>query len=72
MNGDAVVDIGDALLVAQYDVGLRGCGLAPFSHAERCDINHDGGCNIGDALQMAQCDVGLISCSFTCNAFSCP
>src|SRR5437667_6601622 len=72
VNGDGVVNIGDALVVAQFDVGLRQCGVAPFIHPEVCDVNGDGACNIGDALRMAQCDVGLISCTFTCGAFTCP
>jgi hypothetical protein len=72
VNGDGAVNIGDALTTSQYEVGLRTCGLAPFTHPEVCDINRDGGCNIGDALRMAQCDVGLISCAFTCTPFSCP
>src|SRR2546428_11195283 len=72
VNGDGVVTIGDALVVAQFDVGLRQCGVAPFIHPEVCDVNGDGACNIGDALRMAQCDVGLISCAFTCGAFTCP
>lgn len=72
VNGDGVVNIGDALLVAQFDVGLRQCGVAPFSHAEVCDVNRDGACNIGDALRMAQCDVRLIGCAFTCVPFACP
>jgi CSLREA domain-containing protein len=72
VNGDGAVNIGDALIVAQYDVGLRTCGQSPFGHPERCDVNRDGGCNIGDALRMAQCDVGLVSCNFTCGTFSCP
>jgi uncharacterized protein DUF1566/dockerin type I repeat protein len=71
LNGDAVVNIGDALIAAQYDVGQRTCGQAPFSHPEACDVNGDGACNIGDALKMAQCDVGLISCAFTCGPFAC-
>src|SRR5947199_15651 len=71
VNGDGVVNIGDALIVAQYDVGLRTCGVAPFSHPEACDVNGDGACNIGDALKIAQCDVGLISCAFTCGPFVC-
>ncbi len=71
VNGDGVVNIGDALIVAQYDVGLRTCGQTPFSHPEACDVNGDGACNIGDALRMAQCDVGLISCAFTCGPFVC-
>src|SRR5207253_4835561 len=36
VNGDGVVNIGDALVVAQFDVGLRQCGVAPFSHPEVC------------------------------------
>ena len=71
VNGDGVVDIGDALVVAQFDVGLRQCGVAPFIHPEVCDVNGDGACNIGDALKMAQCDVGLTSCAFTCGPFAC-
>jgi len=72
VNGDGVVNIADALLTAQYDVDLRTCGQAPFSHPEVCDVNSDGACNIGDALKMAQCDVGVISCLFTCKPFVCP
>src|SRR5207253_8649692 len=72
VNGDGAVDIGDALIVAQYDVGLRTCGQGPFSHPEVCDVNRDGACNIGDALMMAQCDVGFISCAITCKPFVCP
>ena len=47
VNGDGVVDIGDALMVAQFDVGPRSCGQAPFTHPEVCDVNNDGSCNIG-------------------------
>jgi hypothetical protein len=72
VNGDRVVNIGDALVVAQYTVGLRQCGVAPLSNPLVCDVNLDGACNIGDALRMAQCDVGLISCGFTCRPFTCP
>jgi len=69
VNGDGVVNIGDALVVAQFDVQLRQCSQLP--HPEACDVNRDGACNIGDALRMAQCDVGLISCVFTCDPFAC-
>jgi len=72
VNGDGVVNIGDALVMAQFDVGLRQCGMAPFSQPTVCDVNGDGACNIGDALKMAQCDVGLIGCAFTCRSFACP
>ena len=67
-----VVNIGDALIIAQYTVDLRTCGLAPFGHPEVCDVNRDGVCNIGDALRIAQCSAELISCNFSCLPFSCP
>src|SRR5207245_1122052 len=70
VNGDGVVDIGDALVIAQFDVGLRLCGQ--LAHPEACDVNGDGACNIGDALRIAQCNVGLISCAFTCGPLTCP
>ena len=72
VNGDGAVNIGDALTIAQYDVGLRTCATAPFGHPASCDVNGDGACNIGDALRMAQCSVGLVSCAFTCQPFTCP
>ena len=72
VNGDGLVNVGDALLTAQYDAGLRICGQGPFTHPEVCDVNDDGSCNIGDALRMAQCDVGLVSCAFACRPFTCP
>src|SRR3989441_4264131 len=70
VNGDGVVDIGDALVVAEFDVGDRPC--SQLTHPEACDVNGDGACNIDDALRIAQCDVGLISCGFTCGPFTCP
>src|SRR5207249_6325564 len=47
VNGDGIVNIGDALVVAQFDVGLRPC--SQLEHPEVCDVNRDGACNIGDA-----------------------
>src|SRR2546426_154949 len=70
VNGDGVADIGDALVVAEFDVGDRPC--SQVTHPEACDVNGDGACNIDDALRIAQCDVGLISCGFTCGPFTCP
>jgi hypothetical protein len=69
VNGDGAVNIGDALRVAQVDVGLRQC--SQLEHPEVCDVNRDGACNVGDALGLAQCDVGLISCTFPCTPFLC-
>ena len=69
VNGDGIVDVGDALVVAQFVVGLRQC--SQLKHPEVCDVNRDSACNIGDALRLAQCDVGLISCAFPCTPFVC-
>jgi len=69
VKGDGVVDIGDALLIAQFDVGARLCSAIPYPAL--CDVTRDGACNIGDALRIAQCDVGLIPCAFTCGTFDC-
>ena len=71
VNGDHMVDVGDAEVVAQWDVELRQCDAAPFSHPELCDVNHDGVCDIGDAQRLVQCDVQLISCAFNCLPFHC-
>src|SRR3989475_5956736 len=70
VNRDGFVNIGDALVVAEFDVGVRQC--SQLAHPEACDVNGDGACNIDDALRIAQCDVGLISCGFTCGPFTCP
>jgi FtsP/CotA-like multicopper oxidase with cupredoxin domain len=74
VNGSGDVGIVDALLVAQYVVGLRTC--TGLGHIEVCDISPpgslDGACNIGDALKMAQCSVGLVPCNFNeCTALTC-
>src|SRR5438552_7852840 len=59
-TADGSINIGDALVIAQYEVGLRST-LPDFAN---CDVNQDSHCNIGDALRIAQCDVGLTSCAF--------
>ena len=71
VNGDGFLTIADALVIAQFDVGLRACGVAPFGFPQSCDVNGDGACNIGDALFVAQCTVGVRSCAFTCGPFVC-
>ena len=69
VNGDNSVNIVDALLTAQLQVGLRTCG--EMARYDACDIAADGLCNIADALRMAQCSVGLISCDFVCSPLVC-
>jgi uncharacterized protein (DUF362 family) len=59
-NGSGAIDIIDALLLAQYYVGLN---PANFIIAN-ADTNRDGKVDIIDALKIAQCYVGLISCNF--------
>ncbi|MBN1215131.1 MAG: glycoside hydrolase family 9 protein [Candidatus Lokiarchaeota archaeon] len=56
VNHDGNVDIIDALLIAQYYVGLNPQSFYP----EQADVNHDGAINIIDALLVAQAYVGLI------------
>ncbi len=56
-NRDNSVNIVDALLIAQYYVGL---GPSPF-YTEQADVNCDGSISIVDALVVAQYYVGLIS-----------
>lgn len=55
VNDDGEIDIVDALLVAQYYVGLTSIDTS------RADTNCDGSVDIIDALLIAQYYVGLIS-----------
>jgi hypothetical protein len=57
VNGSGTVDIVDALLIAQYYVGLNPQGFI----AANADVNCSGGIDIVDALLVAQYYVGLIS-----------
>ena len=56
-NGDAAISIVDALVVAQYYVGLNNIPLI----MENSDVNADGNYDIIDALLIAQYSVGLIN-----------
>ena len=55
LNNDGTIDIIDALLVAQYYVGLNPQNFNP----ENADTNCDGSIDIVDALVIAQYYVGL-------------
>lgn len=57
VNQDGVVDIVDALLVAQFYVGLNPAGF----NQSYADVNCDGNVDIVDALLIAQYYVGLIN-----------
>ena len=61
VNNDNTVNIVDALMIAQYYVGLN----PPGFNAANGDVNCDGSINIVDALMVAQSYVGLIG-SFAC------
>ena len=63
VNNDSFVDIIDALLVAQYYVGLA---PSAFTNPEMADVNCDSTIDIVDALLIAQFYVGLIP------EFDCP
>jgi serpin B len=57
VNSDEVIDIVDALLVAQYYVGL----VQTFAYPEAADVDASGDITIVDALLIAQYYVGLIT-----------
>lgn len=57
VNGDEAVDIVDALLAAQYYVGLDPANFDP----SLADVNCDGAIDIVDALLIAQYYVGLVT-----------
>ncbi len=57
VNHNGNVDIIDALLIAQYAVGLN---PQPF-YPEQADVNGDGAINIVDALLIAQYYKGIIN-----------
>jgi photosystem II stability/assembly factor-like uncharacterized protein len=57
VNGDSRIDIVDALLIAQYYVGINPAGFNPAN----ADVNCSGAIDIVDALLVAQYYVGLIS-----------
>jgi hypothetical protein len=61
VNGDGSITIVDALMAAQYYVGLAPAGY----NAAAGDVNCDGTRNIVDALVIAQYYVGLLT-SFPC------
>jgi len=65
---DGLLTVGDALVIAQYTVGIRvdsgGCPLGdPVSqlHVAAADVDESGVIDIGDALLVAQCSVGLFN-----------
>jgi hypothetical protein len=60
-NGNGTIDIVDALLIAQYYVGLNPAGFV----AANADVNCSGAIDIVDALLVAQYYVGLVT-SFPC------
>jgi len=61
VNGSGTVDIVDALMTAQYFVGLSPAGFVEAN----ADVNCDSSITIVDALMIAQYYVGLIS-KFNC------
>jgi glucuronoarabinoxylan endo-1,4-beta-xylanase len=66
-NNNGTVDIVDALLMAQYYVGLN----PPGFYSAVADVNCSGGIDIVDALLIAQLYVGLIT-QFPCTTTPAP
>jgi hypothetical protein len=56
VNSDKVINIADALLIAQYSAGLNPANF----NAAVADVNYDGKISILDALKIAQYSAGLI------------
>jgi len=56
VNGNGTIDVIDALMVAQYSVGIIPAGFI----AANADVSKDGIINIVDALKIAQFYVGII------------
>ena len=61
VNSDGSIDIVDALLIAQYYVGLNPSNF----DSTAADVNGDGSIDIVDALLVAQLYVGLLN-EFPC------
>ena len=59
VNENDRVDIGDAMFIAQYDVGNRD---ASTMNLDVADTNVNGRVDIGDAMFIAQFDVGNRDC----------
>ena len=57
VNGDSKINIIDALMIAQFSVGLNPTG---FNYS-RADVTCDGNVNIIDALKIAQFTVGSVT-----------
>ncbi len=58
VNGDGVVDAGDAVLVSRYDAGLVTLTSAQLKAG---DVNGDGVVDAGDAVVISRYDAGFIS-----------
>jgi hypothetical protein len=64
---DSIIEVGDALMIAQSSVGLRTlsatCPLAnPLTQiGPGGDVDDDGFIDVGDALLVARCTVGLVN-----------
>ena len=67
VNGDSAVNIIDALMIAQYSVGLGPAGF----NVNVAEVSCDGTVNIIDALKVAQYYVGLVN-SLNCGGTPAP
>jgi len=57
-DGNEVVDIFDALMVSEYDAGLKTADELPGFFA--CDVDKNGTVDIFDALMISEYDAGLV------------
>lgn len=58
VNGDGIVDAGDAVIISRYDAGLI---TLTADQLKVGDVNGDGTVDAGDAVIISRYDAGLIS-----------
>ena len=58
VNGDGVVDAGDAVIISRYDAGLI---TLTSEQLKAGDVNGDGTVDAGDSVIISRYDAGLIS-----------
>ena len=68
VNCDGALTIADALLIAQFVVGLREGSTCPRTavatqiNLDFADVDRNGRLDIADALRAARCTVGVLDC----------
>ena len=56
VNGDGVVNLGDAIAIAKHDLGVKSLSEEELANA---DVDCSDAVNLGDAILIAQVDLGI-------------